>query len=101
MISPAQPSARQDALVPERGSPAPARCASTEVRPPVPFLSQNHIQRLPYLSNPNQFDPIDGIQLGQVPFWQQTTFESHLGRFPNPHLNLTDRTDFTTEPHLT
>src|SRR5213594_3012129 len=70
----------------QRGESSTARCASTEARPPVPFLRQNHIQCLPHLTNPNQFNPIDGLQLGQVPFRQQTAFESHLCRFTNPHL---------------
>ncbi|MGH7218920.1 MAG: hypothetical protein ACREI1_01145, partial [Nitrospiraceae bacterium] len=39
-------------------------------QPPRPFfsilLSQNHIQCLSHLTNPNQFNSIDGLQLGQV-----------------------------------
>src|SRR4026207_1537644 len=63
-------------------------------------LRQHNIQCLPHLSNPDQLDSINRIKLGQVPFRQQTAFESHLCRFTNPHFSLTDGPHFTTEPHL-
>ena len=57
----------------QRGPSEAARCASTGIVPATPplfsiLLRQYHIQRLPHFLNADQLNPIDGIELGQVPF---------------------------------